>query len=261
MIRSAGRRIGAPLYCVARDVISEDFPDVEEALTEPNGLLAVGGDLSSERLLSAYRRGIFPWYSEGQPILWWSPDPRCVLFPEDLKVSRSLRATLRKDRFQVSVDRAFRQVMAACAGPRRGQPGTWVTPELIEAYDRLHRLGYAHSVECWRDDRLVGGLYGVAMGRVFFGESMFSHETDASKVCLVHLVGHLEDRNIGLVDCQVPSQHLESLGAVTIPRQQFIELLDRWCSPRGPERTWAGVSGKPATKPAIRPASSRGGKT
>ncbi len=229
MTRSAGRRTRPPLYWIARDVISEEFPDVEEAFAEPNGLLAVGGDLSSERLLSAYRRGIFPWYSEDQPILWWSPDPRCVLFPGNLKVSRSLRATLRKDRFQVSVDRAFRQVMAACAGPRRGQTGTWVTPELIEAYERLHRLGYAHSVECWRDGRLVGGLYGVALGRVFFGESMFAQEPDASKVCLVHLVRDLQHRDFTLVDCQVPTPHLESLGAVTIPRKRFIEMLKEWC--------------------------------
>src|SRR3990170_3528099 len=185
------------------------FPPPEYA--DASGLLAVGGDLSSQRLLEAYRRGIFPWYSEDQPILWWSPEPRCVLFPGNLKVSRSLRATLRKDRFQVSVDRAFRQVMAACAGPRRGQTGTWVTPELIEAYERLHRLGYAHSVECWRDGRLVGGLYGVALGRVFFGESMFAQEPDASKVCLVHLVGDLQHRDFTLVDCQVPTPHLESL--------------------------------------------------
>jgi leucyl/phenylalanyl-tRNA--protein transferase len=229
MTRSAGRRIRPPLYWIARDVIAEDFPDVEEAPAEPNGLLAVGGDLSSDRLLSAYRRGIFPCYSEDQPILWWSPDPRCVLFPKDLKVSRSLRATLRKARFRVSMDRAFRQVMVACAGPRRGQSGTWVMPELIEAYDRLHRQGYAHSVECWRDGRLVGGLYGVTLGRVFFGESMFARETDASKVCLVRLVSHLRDRDFRLIDCQVPTPHLESLGAVTIPRQQFIEMLKEWC--------------------------------
>ncbi len=229
MTRSAGRRTRPPLYWIAQDVISEEFPDVEEALAEPNGLLAVGGDLSSERLLSAYRRGIFPWYSQDQPILWWSPDPRCVLFPEDLKVSRSLRASLKKDRFQVSVDRAFRQVMVGCAGPRRGQPGTWVTPELIEAYEHLHRLGYAHSVECWRDGRLVGGLYGVALGRVFFGESMFAQEADASKVCLVHLVRDLRNRDFTLIDCQMPTPHLESLGAVTIPRQRFIEMLKEWC--------------------------------
>jgi leucyl/phenylalanyl-tRNA--protein transferase len=245
MTRSAGRRTRRPLYWIARDVISEEFPDVDEALAEPNGLLAVGGDLSSQRLLSAYRRGIFPWYGEGQPILWWSPDPRCVLFPEDLKVSRSLRATLRKGRFQVSVDRAFREVMAGCAGPRRGQPGTWVTPELIEAYDRLHRLGYAHSVECWRDGRLVGGLYGVALGRVFFGESMFSREADASKVCLVHLVSHLREQDFRLIDCQVPTPHLESLGAVTIPRTRFIKILEESCPSASSGEARAGSAGKP----------------
>ena len=231
MTRSADRRMRPPLYWIAQGVISEDFPDVAEALEEPNGLLAVGGDLSSQRLLSAYRRGIFPWYSDGQPILWWSPDPRSVLFPEELKVSRSLRATLRKGHFQVSVDRAFRQVMVACAGPRRGQAGTWITPELTKAYLGLHGLGYAHSVECWRDGRLVGGLYGVALGRVFFGESMFADETDASKVCLVHLVKHLRDRDFTLIDCQVPSPHLESLGAVAISRKRFIQMLEKWCTP------------------------------
>jgi leucyl/phenylalanyl-tRNA--protein transferase len=220
-----------PLYWIAREVISQDFPGVEEALEEPNGLLAVGGDLSSQRLLSAYRRGIFPWYSQGQPILWWSPDPRCVLFPEDLKISRSLRATLKQGRFALSMDHRFRDVMVACAGPRRGQAGTWITAELVEAYSRLHRLGHAHSVECWREGNLVGGLYGVALGRVFFGESMFARETDASKVCLVHLVAHLRQRHFKLIDCQVYSRHLESLGAVTISRKRFVELLGQWCSP------------------------------
>jgi leucyl/phenylalanyl-tRNA--protein transferase len=229
-MRRAGR---VPLYWIAQDVVRDQFPEVEQALTEPNGLLAIGGDLSAERLLSAYRRGIFPWYSEGEPILWWSPDPRCVLFPDDLRVSRSLRATLKRGHFGLSIDRAFRDVMTACAGPRRGQTGTWVTPDLIEAYSRLHRLGYAHSVESWRNDRLVGGLYGVALGRVFFGESMFAHETDASKVCLVHLVRRLRENDFKLIDCQVDSRHLQSLGAVTIPRKRFIELLQQWCAPVG----------------------------
>lgn len=225
------RSIQSPLYWIAQDVIRDDFPNVDQALEEPNGLLAVGGDLSSERLLSAYRRGIFPWYGEDQPILWWSPDPRCVLFPEDLTVSRSLRATLKKGRFEVSIDRGFREVMVACGGPRRGQAGSWITAELIEAYVRLHRLGYAHSVECWRGGRLVGGLYGVALGRVFFGESMFARETDASKVSLVHLVKHLRDRDFTLIDCQVSSRHLQSLGAVSVPRKRFIAMLKEWCPP------------------------------
>jgi leucyl/phenylalanyl-tRNA--protein transferase len=237
----------SPLYWILQDVISDDFPEVDQALEEPNGLLAVGGDLSGDRLLSAYRRGIFPWYSEGQPILWWSPDPRCVLFPENLKISRSLRATMKKGHLEVSMDRAFRKVMVACAGPRRGQAGSWITPEMIEAYGRLHALGYAHSAECWRDGKLVGGLYGVALGRVFFGESMFAHETDASKVSLVHLVKHLRDRDCRLIDCQMPSRHLESLGAVMIPRRRFIEMLGGWCTPDSSPGTWGGPAGEQAT--------------
>lgn len=197
------------------------FPDPALAETEPNGLLAVGGDLSPERLRNAYRLGIFPWFSEGQPILWWSPDPRLVLLPDAVRVSRSLRRTLRRDLYRVSIDRDFGGVIRACAAPRPDADGTWIVPEMIEAYERLHALGLAHSAEAWRDGELVGGLYGVAMGRMFFGESMFSRASDASKVAFVHLVQRLAAWDYTLVDCQVYTAHLASLGATEIPRAAF----------------------------------------
>jgi leucyl/phenylalanyl-tRNA--protein transferase len=202
-----------------------DFPDVSHALTEPNGLLAIGGSLAPGCLLSAYRRGIFPWYEQGQPILWWSPDPRTVLFPNRLHVSRSLRKTLRKEIFTVTFDHAFEEVMRACAATRR-RIGTWITEEMIEAYVTLHAMGYAHSAETWYRGRLVGGLYGVALGRVFFGESMFHRETDASKVAFVVLVRHLEAWRFKVIDCQMKTSHLLSLGAEEISRAQFVELID-----------------------------------
>lgn len=200
------------------------FPPVEAAT--PEGLLAIGGDLRPERLLEAYRHGIFPWYSDDQPILWWSPDPRTVLFPAKLKISRSLRKTLRQGKFRVSFDQAFGEVMRACAGGRGNQPpGTWITPEMLDAYTRLHTLGHAHSVEVRDDGQLVGGLYGVALGAAFFGESMFSRATDASKVAFAHLVRQLEAWGYTLVDCQVASAHLFSLGAEEIPRAEFLARL------------------------------------
>ncbi len=202
------------------------FPPPEQALRDPDGLLAVGGDLSPERLLAAYRRGIFPWYSEGQPILWWSPDPRLVLFPRELHVSRSLRKTLRRRPFAITLDAAFEDVIRACAQPRRGESGTWITEEMRHAYTRLHRLGWAHSVEAWQDGRLAGGLYGVAMGRVFFGESMFSRVSDASKAAFVHLVHQLAAWGYALIDCQVETAHLRRLGAAPVPRERFLALLD-----------------------------------
>lgn len=201
------------------------FPPVERALRSPNGLLAAGGDLSTERLLDAYRHGIFPWFSDGEPILWWSPDPRMVLFPAELKVSRSLRRRLRRGGYDVRCDTAFAEVMAACAAPRAGQPGTWITPAMREAYLRLHRLGYAHSVETWIDGRLAGGLYGVAIGRAFFGESMFARETDASKIALAHLARQLHAWAFGVIDCQMSTPHLASLGAREIPRADFTRLV------------------------------------
>jgi len=214
------------------------FPDVEFALREPDGLLAAGGDLSSERLLAAYRRGIFPWYSANQPVLWWSPDPRTVLFPAQPKLSRSLRKTLRRERFSLSLDRDFRAVIAACAEPRGDDTGTWITQEMAAAYTTLHDRGHAHSVECRLDGELVGGLYGVAIGRVFFGESMFSRVPDASKVAFAWLLRQLDAWNFGLVDCQIYTPHLASLGAVEIPRAEFIRRLDTLCSSGPPPGHW-----------------------
>lgn len=207
------------------------FPDPGYALEEPNGLLAVGGDLSPARLLNAYRQGIFPWFSEGQPILWWSPDPRAVLIPDQFRPSRSLRKSLRKRPFRVSLDTAFAEVIEACSKPRKDGAGTWITEEMKQAYAQLHRIGFAHSVECWEGDMLVGGLYGVSMGKVFFGESMFSRLTDASKIGFAHLVEQLKEWGFGLIDCQVSSGHLASLGAKDIPRDEFLGLLDIWCDP------------------------------
>ena len=204
------------------------FPPVERALTEPNGLLAAGGDLSPERILAAYRQGIFPWFSPGEPILWWSPDPRMVLFPAELKVSRSLAKVLRNRPYEVRLDTAFAAVIGACAGtPRDGQHGTWITAEMQAAYGKLHELGYAHSVEVWMDGKLVGGLYGMALGRTFYGESMFSWRTDASKIALAHLCMHLQRQGFGIIDCQMETQHLASLGARPIPRSDFVALLRR----------------------------------
>ena len=203
----------------------EPFPPVTKALRSPNGLLCAGGDLSSGRLVEAYSHGIFPWFSEGDPILWWSPDPRMVLFPDELKVSRSLRRTLARGPFETRFDTAFRAVVEACAAPRDGHGGTWIVPEMIEAYTRLHELGFAHSVESWSGGELAGGLYGVALGKVFFGESMFTRAPDASKVALVRLVERLRGADYRLIDCQQATAHLASLGAREIPRRTFAQLL------------------------------------
>ena len=217
---------------------ADRFPPASQALTEPNGLLAAGGDLRPERLLAAYRRGIFPWYEEGQPILWWSPDPRAELRPDGVKVSRSLRRSLNKGNFELKIDHAFEAVVAACAEPRRYTDATWITHDMAAAYTRLHRLGRAHSFESWRDGELVGGLYGVAIGRVFFGESMFTRATDASKVALVRMAEHLRARSFGLIDCQVASAHVASLGATTVSRADFLALLDEYCEPPGEPERW-----------------------
>jgi leucyl/phenylalanyl-tRNA--protein transferase len=203
------------------------FPDTGTALRDPDGLLAAGADLSLPRLLAAYRRGIFPWFGPGEPILWWSPDPRMVLFPDEFKVSRSLRRRLHRRDFEVRADSDFAAVMAACAEPRPGQAGTWITPAMQSAYARLHAAGHAHSIEAWQDGRLCGGLYGVALGRAFFGESMFSRASDASKVALAHLVAQLRRWDFGLIDCQMQTPHLASLGARPIPRTEFTERLAR----------------------------------
>ena len=200
----------------------DPFPPVAHALRDPNGLLAAGADLSPERLLDAYAHGIFPWFGDEDPVLWWSPDPRMVLFPNEVHVSHSLRKTLRSGRLQVTLDNCFEQVMRGCAEPRRGQDGTWITDEMTDAYERLFDIGYAHSVETWSDGRLVGGLYGVSLGRMFFGESMFSRVSDASKVALVALVRQLERWGFTCVDCQMSTVHLSSLGAREIPRATFL---------------------------------------
>ncbi|MFP5403772.1 MAG: leucyl/phenylalanyl-tRNA--protein transferase [Gammaproteobacteria bacterium] len=210
----------------ARPAEISGFPPVELALTEPNGLLAQGGDLSLPRLLDAYRHGIFPWFNPGEPILWWSPDPRMVLVPGEIRVTRSLAKRARNAGFELRVDSAFAEVMRACAAPRRIQSsgdagGTWISPAMVAAYTRLFEAGYAHSVESWREGRLVGGLYGVAIGRMFFGESMFSREPDASKVALVRLARQLQAWGFGLIDCQMETAHLASLGARTMPRAAF----------------------------------------
>jgi leucyl/phenylalanyl-tRNA--protein transferase len=204
---------------------AEWFPPLEQALDEPSGLLAAGGDLSPARLLAAYQRGIFPWYSPGQPVLWWSPDPRAVLFPNEFRLSRSLAKTLRNRGFERVIDRDFKAVIEACAAPRLRSIGTWITSDMLRAYVELHRRGFAHSVETWLDGRLVGGLYGVRLGNVFFGESMFARERDASKVALAHLVETSLAEGIAVIDCQMASRHLESLGSRTIPRLRFQALL------------------------------------
>lgn len=202
------------------------FPPLEQALHEPNGLLCAGGDLSAPRLLDAYQRGIFPWYSPGEPILWWSPDPRMVLLPQEFQISRSLRRSLRAGRFEVKLDSDFPAVIRGCAEtPRAGQTGTWITPDMQHAYWTLFQLGIAHSVETWFEGKLVGGLYGLAIGRMFYGESMFSQVSEASKVAAAHLARFLEDEGFGMIDCQMNTPHLASLGAREIPRAEFLARL------------------------------------
>jgi leucyl/phenylalanyl-tRNA--protein transferase len=215
------------------------FPPVSEALTEPDGLLCAGGDLTPARILAAYRRGIFPWYAAGQPILWWSPDPRLVLLPAELKVSRSLAKTLRHRGYRITCDTCFAEVAARCADTgARAFEGTWISPEMHAAYVELHRLGYAHSVEAWSGDDLVGGLYGLQLGQVFFGESMFSTARDASKVALHWLAQSLLARNVQLIDCQVANPHLVSLGAKPMPRSEFLARLEAGITDVRPGTAW-----------------------
>lgn len=213
------------------------FPDVETALKEPDGLLAAGGALSPDWLLHAYESGVFPWYEDGQPILWWSPDPRLVLFPEQLKISRSLRKLINNNPYHLTINRDFRAVVANCGELRESSPGTWITRDMEAAYAQLHELGLAHSVEVWDAEKLVGGLYGVAIGRVFFGESMFSKQPNTSKLALVGLVRQLEQWQFELIDCQISSEHLLSLGAEEISRRQFIEILAE-CAKREKSFKW-----------------------
>jgi leucyl/phenylalanyl-tRNA--protein transferase len=221
---------------------ADPFPPLSRALKSPNGLLAVGADLSPKRLLDAYRQGIFPWFSDGDPILWWSPDPRMVLIPQEIKVSRSLAKALRNRHYEVRADSGFAQVVSACAAPRRGADGTWITPSMRDAYLALYRLGFAHSIEVWIDGRLAGGLYGVAIGRMFYGESMFSRVTDASKIALVYLTRQLARWNFGMIDCQMNTAHLASLGAREIPRTEFEKKLTKLVDygPAAPESVSGG---------------------
>lgn len=216
----------------------DTFPDVGDALSEPDGLLAAGGDLSSVRLLSAYARGIFPWYEEGQPILWWSPDPRCVLWPAEFHVSRRLRQQIRKSRAELRFNNAFSDVVRHCAGKRRSQQGTWITSDMRRAYEVLHSEGWAHSIEIWRDGDLKGGLYGICVGTVFFGESMFSKEANTSKMAMLGLATHMRSSGLELIDCQVVSQHLVTLGATLMPRAKFSAFLERACNPPCKYENW-----------------------
>lgn len=226
------------------------FPPLESALQEPNGLLAAGGDLGPERLLLAYQQGIFPWFSPGDPILWWSPDPRMVLYPAELHIPRSLAKTARNRPYEIRLDTAFRQVIEACAqSPRPGQDGTWIVPEVADAYTRLHGLGWAHSAECWMDGELVGGLYGVAIGKMFYGESMYAHRPDASKLAFVHLVEWLRASGFGLIDCQMRTPHLSRFGGREIDRGEFLGTMRRLISLPGLPGPWryqppAGLQGQ-----------------
>jgi len=230
------------------------FPSAETALREPNGLLAAGGDLSPGRLLAAYRRGIFPWFSAGEPILWWSPDPRMVLIPAELKVSRSLARSLRNADYEVRLDSAFAEVIDACAqAPRPGQHGTWITAAMRQAYRELHRLGHAHSVETWVNGRLAGGLYGISIGRAFFGESMFSRVRDASKIALAHLCRHLKSLDFGIIDCQMETAHLASLGARPIPRRDFLAALDALAGNNPPPAPWPADAVRDALRNRVQP--------
>lgn len=216
----------------------DPFPPVSTALTEPNGLLAAGADLSPARLAEAYRQGIFPWYSEGQPLLWWSPDPRMVLFPAELRLTRSLKKRLRRRDYEIRADTRFEQVMRACAEPRHGQEGTWITEDMIEAYCTLHAQGFAHSVETWIGGELAGGLYGIALGRMFYGESMFTRAPDASKLALAHLVRQLERWGFGMIDCQMKTPHLAAFGGREIPRREFMRKLQDLVNYPAPVSEW-----------------------
>jgi leucyl/phenylalanyl-tRNA--protein transferase len=220
------------------------FPDPRDALAEPNGLLAFGGDLSPQRLLAAYSLGIFPWFSQGEPILWWSPDPRCVFRTDDLKINRSLRRQLAGKPWRLTVDQAFEQVIRACAAPRTNESGTWIVPAMIDSYVALHRLGHAHSVEVWDGERLVGGIYGVAVGRLFCGESMFSAQSGGSKIALVALAQLLRTLEFPLIDAQVANAHTLGLGAMEVSRTEFLRHASRLVRLPSAAGSWAGFTGQ-----------------
>ena len=221
-----------------------DFPSVNTALAEPNGLLCVGADLAPQTIIAAYSRGIFPWFSDNQPILWWSPDPRMVLFPAEFKVSKSLAKTVNRKQFEIRFDSAFAEVISACSEPRQQGGGTWIVPEMQVAYAQLHTLGVAHSIESWRDGKLVGGLYGLALGRMFFGESMFARETDASKVALVALVDKLKRDGFDLIDCQQETGHLASFGARPVARDNFVQRLKELINSNQMNSAWCKTTPK-----------------
>lgn len=226
------------LFWLGSDDPPESFPPVTEALSEPEGLLAAGGDLNADRLLYAYRKGIFPWYGSGQPLLWWSPDPRCVFLPGDFHFTKRAQRELRRSTAEIRINTAFGEVIRACAGPRRSEQGTWITQEMLLAYERLHELGWAHSIEIWQSGKLSGGLYGLAIGKAFFGESMFSVTPNASKISLLLLSQMLDSGDFELLDCQVVSSHLVSLGARRLARRDFIKKLDSACNPANPFASW-----------------------
>ena len=218
------------LYLVKNKKMAVDFPDIADALKNPNGLLAIGGDLDETRLLNAYQKGIFPWFNEGQPILWWTPNPRCILKPNKIHISHSLKKCLRKNQFQITYNKSFANVISQCSINRNKDNDTWLTNDMKKAFINLHKTGYAHSVECWHNKELVGGLYGIAMGKIFFGESMFSRMSNTSKITLVHLAKRLEEMNFQLIDCQISSKHLQTLGAELITRNQFTKFLKDFCN-------------------------------
>jgi leucyl/phenylalanyl-tRNA--protein transferase len=225
-----------PIFALNEQII---FPPVD--LAERSGILAVGGDLSSERLIEAYRRGIFPWYSDGDPIIWWSPDPRFVLFPGEIYISKTMRQVLRRKIFEISCDRDFREVMRGCQGPRKREKGTWITEEMVEAYVRLHESGLAHSIEAWQNGELAGGLYGISLGRCFFGESMFTRISNASKAAFITLSMRLRELGFVIIDCQVYTSHLESLGARHIPREEYIAILEEGLKYETLQGSWADL--------------------
>jgi len=216
------------LYLIKEKRMAVDFPDVTDSLKNPNGLLAIGAALTEKRLLCAYKKGIFPWFNEGQPVLWWSPDPRCVIKPNEVHISHSLRKILRKKKFEITYNQDFKSVINECS-MNRNNNDTWLTDSMKIAYTHLHNSGYAHSIECWYNEKLIGGLYGIAMGKIFFGESMFSRESSASKITLIHLARRLNDMKFKIIDCQVSSNHLLTLGAKHIARKEFIKILNDYC--------------------------------